>query len=97
MIVLILENAPPGFRGVLTQWLLEVKAGVYVGNASAAVRERLWKKVRQNMDAGAALMIFSAQTEQGFQIVMHNQPERKVVDFDGLSLIARTVKDRGSG
>ena len=49
------------------------------------------------MDAGAALMIFSAQTEQGFQIVMHNQPERKVVDFDGLSLIARTVKGRGSG
>lgn len=93
MTVLILERAAPGFRGEVTQWLLEVKAGVYVGTISAAVRQRLWKKVRENMNSGAALLIYSAATEQGFQMEMHNLPERKVVDFEGISLIARTVAE----
>lgn len=93
MTVLILERAAPGFRGEVTQWLLEVKAGVYVGTISAAVRQRLWKKVRENMNSGAALLIYSAATEQGFQMEMYNLPERKVVDFEGISLIARTVAE----
>lgn len=92
MTVLILENAETGFRGEITQWLLEVKAGVYVGNISAAVRERVWKKVVSNMPGGAAMMIYSAPTEQGFEIEMHNLPERKVVDFEGIYLIAREIK-----
>ena len=92
MTVLILENAETGFRGEVTQWLLEVKAGVYVGNISAAVRERLWKKVKKSMQNGAALMIHSAQTEQGFAIEMFNMPERKVVDLEGLYFISHSVK-----
>ena len=31
MIVLILERVPVGLRGELTRWLLEAKAGVFVG------------------------------------------------------------------
>ena len=93
MTVLVLENAPPGFRGEVTQWLLEVKAGVYVGNMASSVRERLWKKVQQRVDVGAALIIYSAACEQGFKMDMHRIPERKVSDFDGISLITRTVNE----
>ena len=92
MTVLILENAEIGFRGEVTQWLLEVKAGVYIGNISAAVRERLWNRVKANMETEAALLIYSAANEQGFCMEMHNVPKRKVVDFEGLSLIARKVE-----
>ena len=95
MTVLLLERADPGFRGEVTQWLLEVKAGVYAGTISEAVRERLWKKVQENMRSGAALLIDSAATEQGFQMEMHPIPERKVVDCEGISLIARTVAGTG--
>lgn len=93
MTVLVLENAECGFRGEITQWLLEVKAGVYVGNVSAAVRNRIWKKVQLEMNDGAGLMIYSAATEQGFEIVMHNLPERKVVDFEGIYLIGRETNE----
>jgi CRISPR-associated protein Cas2 len=91
MTVLILENMSPGFRGEVTQWLLEVKAGVFVGNISAGVRQRLWKKVQDNVNDGAALIIYSAQNEQGFQMDVCRTPERSVVDLEGIFLIKRIV------
>ncbi len=45
MIVLILEKVPTSLRGELTRWLLELKAGVFVGKVSAMVRDRLWEHV----------------------------------------------------
>lgn len=87
MVVIVMENASEGIRGELTRWFLEVKAGTFVGNISAAVRQRLWSKVCDCPDAGAALMIFSAQTEQGFAIEMCHEPRRSVVDMEGLTLI----------
>ncbi len=91
MTVLILENVTPGFRGEVTQWMLEIKAGVYVGSISAGVRTRLWDKVRNNIGEGAALIIYSAQNEQGFAMEVCNTPERDVIDMEGLYLIRRIV------
>lgn len=94
MTVLILENVSPGFRGEITQWLLELKAGVYVGNISAAVRGRLWAKVQNNTNVGAALVIYSAQNEQGFMIDVCRTPERSVIDMEGILLIKKTIQTR---
>jgi len=94
MTVLILENVSPGFRGEVTQWLLEVKAGVYVGNISAGVRTRLWKKVQENVSSGAALIIYSAQNEQGFEMDVCHTPERSVIDMEGIYLIKRIFSSR---
>ncbi len=91
MTVLILENVPTGFRGEITQWLLEVKVGVFIGNITATVRDRLWNKVKQETDVGAGLIVYSAQTEQGFLMDMFNTPKRKVVDMEGIYLISRAV------
>lgn len=93
MTVLILENVSPGFRGEVTQWLLEIKAGVYVGNISAAVRQRLWEKVNDSVGDGAALLLYSAQNEQGFNLEVCRTPERSVIDMEGIYLIKRTVND----
>ena len=71
--------------------MLEVKAGVYVGNISAGVRTRLWDKVQNSIGEGAALIIYSAQNEQGFAIEVCRTPERDVVDMEGLYLIRRIV------
>lgn len=35
MLVVVTENVPPRLRGRLAIWLLEVRAGVYVGDVSA--------------------------------------------------------------
>ena len=39
MLVVITEDVPPRLRGRLAVWLLEVRAGVYVGDVSRRVRE----------------------------------------------------------
>lgn len=87
MVMIVLENVAPGLRGELTQWLLEVKAGVLVGNINATIRDLLWDKVQAQSFGGSALMLFSADTEQGFAMRIFGDPRRSVVDFDGISLI----------
>ena len=42
MLVIVLENAPPRLRGRLAIWLLEIRAGVYIGNYSVKVRDHIW-------------------------------------------------------
>ena len=34
MIIMILENVPVGLRGELSRWLIEPRAGVFVGHVS---------------------------------------------------------------
>lgn len=87
MMVLVLERVPAGVRGELTRWLLEPRAGVFVGRVSAMVRDRLWERVCRGVKEGAAVLVYSADTEQGFALRVHGDPRRAVVDFDGLALI----------
>lgn len=52
MVVLVLERVPVSLRGELTRWLLEVRAGVFVGDVSAMVREKLWELVEEKAREG---------------------------------------------
>ena len=92
MNVMILENVPVSLRGELTRWLLEVKAGVFVGNVSAMVRDRLWKKVCADSKGGACMMLWSANNEQGFNIDFWGATSRIVTDWEGLKLLTRPSK-----
>lgn len=40
MTVIVLVAAPPGLRGHLTRWMVEVQAGVFVGNPGRRIRYR---------------------------------------------------------
>lgn len=90
MVVLILECVPVGLRGELTRWLLEPKAGVFVGRVSAMVRERLWAKVCEESGTGGCIMVHSANTEQGYRILSSGRTSRTFGDFDGLQLVRIT-------
>lgn len=87
MIVLILERVPAGLRGELTRWLLELRAGVFVGKVSAMVRDKLWERVCEGMKGGGGLLVYHADTEQGFAIRYWGETDRKVEEFDGLQLL----------
>ena len=93
MIVLILSRCPPGFRGDVTKWLLEVNTGVYVGKISARVRDLLWKRVCDHCKSGEAIMVFSARNEQGFSFYVHNT-KWKPTDFDGIILPKKPLPSR---
>ena len=89
MTVMVLSNVPPGLRGELSKWMVEVSAGVYVGKLSAAVRERLWVRVRQYSRTGTATLVQTTNTEQGYVMETIGDPSYRVRDFDGLQLVTR--------
>ena len=93
MVVLVTEGLKPGFRGELTKWLLEAKAGVFVGNVSAAIRDILWDKVIEQSE-GSSVMVYSSDTEQGFSMRMFGTPARSVVDIEGILLIKTTLESK---
>lgn len=88
MVVLITTACPPGLRGFVTRWLLEISPGVFVGHVSARVRDKLWNKTVALCQDGRALLVYSARNEQRLSFRVHRH-DWEVVDFDGLSLIRR--------
>lgn len=88
MNVLVLSAVPEGLRGHVTRWLLEISPGVFVGRLSKRVRERLWDSVTANLKSGRAILVSSAQNEQGMQFLTHGDPWRPT-DFEGLTLMVR--------
>ncbi len=87
MLVIVLENAPPRLRGRLAVWLLEVRAGVYVGQYSRRVREHIWANVEEGIEDGNAVIAWSAKTEAGFEFKTLGANRRMPVDFDGVQLV----------
>lgn len=88
MVVIVLTAVPIGLRGVLTKYLLEISAGVFVGRVSARVRDAIWARIIEMCDNGRAIMAFSANNEQGLEFKVHRH-DWEVVDLDGLRLIRR--------
>ncbi|ADJ28312.1 type I-E CRISPR-associated endoribonuclease Cas2e [Nitrosococcus watsonii] len=88
MLVIVVENAPPRLRGRLALWLLEARAGVYVGDLSRRVREMIWRQVEEGIEEGNAVMIWSTNTESGFDFATLGQNRRMPVELDGLKLVS---------
>lgn len=86
MVVMVLERVPASVRGELTRWMLELHAGVFVGDVSALVRDKLWEAVCQKMAGGAGLLAYDSDTEQGFAFRFWGATTKVIEDFDGLNL-----------
>lgn len=88
MLVIVVENVPPRLRGRLAVWLLEVRAGVYVGDLSKRVREMIWNQVTEGCEDGNVVMIWRTNTESGFDFVTHGANRRVPVEWDGVKLVS---------
>lgn len=88
MLVIVTENVPARLRGRLALWLLEVRAGVYVGTVSKKVREMLWEHVEAGYEDGNVVMAWSANNESGYDLLTLGTNRRVPVDFDGLKLVS---------
>jgi CRISPR-associated protein Cas2 len=88
MLVIVVENVPPRLRGRLALWLLEVRAGVYVGDYSRRVREMIWQQINAGIEDGNAVMIWSTNTESGFDFLTLGKNRRIPVELDGLKLVS---------
>lgn len=96
MLVIVVENAPPRLRGRLAVWLLEIRAGVYVGNYSAKVREEIWRQVEAGIEDGNAVIAWRENNEAGFDFKTLGANRRVPVELDGTKLVS-FLPEAGSG
>lgn len=87
-LVVVTENVPPRLRGRLAVWLLEVRAGVYVGDVTRRVREMIWEQCDKMREDGNIVMAWAASTESGFDFQTQGDNRRTPVEFDGLRLVS---------
>ena len=88
MLVIVVENAPPRLRGRLAIWLLEVRAGTYVGKVSRRIREMIWNQVVKGIEDGNAVMVWSTNTESGYDVMTLGKNRRIPVEMDGIKLVS---------
>lgn len=96
MMIVATEGAPAALRGRLALWLVEARAGLYVGNYGARVREMIWATVMTGIKDGNAVMAWASRRESGYEMLMCGLNRRTVVDLDGLLAVANAV-DEGKG
>lgn len=87
MLVVVTEAVPPRLRGRLAVWLLEVRAGVYVGDVSRRIREMVWHQVNELAESGNVVMAWATNTESGFDFITYGENRRMPIDLDGLRLV----------
>jgi len=86
--VIVVENAPPRLRGRLAVWLLEIRAGVYVGVYSRRTRDMIWKQVVDGIGDGDGIIAWAAPNDAGFDFDTVGKNRRRPVDFDGIKLVS---------
>ena len=84
--VITLKKVPQALRGDLTKWMQEITTGVYIGNFNTKVREKLWKRVKENVKDGEATLSFAYRNEIGYQFDTHNTSFSNI-DMDGIPLV----------
>ena len=87
MLVIVTEAVPDRLRGYLSRWLLQIRAGVFIGDYSVRVRERLWEVVCREIGFGNAVMAWSAPNESGFDFCTVGENARKQMELDGMKLV----------
>jgi CRISPR-associated protein Cas2 len=88
MLMVVTEAVPPRLRGRLAVWLLEVRAGVYIGDVSRRIREMIWEQINAMAEGGNVVMAWSTNTESGFDFVTYGSNRREPMDMDGMRLVS---------
>lgn len=87
MLIVVTENVPPRLRGRLAVWLLEIRAGVYLGDVSKRIREMIWDQINAMAEDGNVAMAWSSNHESGFDFQTYGENRRIPIDDDGLRLV----------
>ena len=88
MLVIVVENVPPRLRGRLALWLVEMRAGVYVGKVSSRIREMIWSHIEKGVEDGNAVMAWTTNTESGYDFLTLGPNRRIPKEMDGLRLVS---------
>ncbi len=92
MTIIILEKVSSALKGELSKWLIEIATGVFIGNISALVRDKLWGKCIEKCNNGRVTMAWKTNNEQGFDFNNYNDNRRIPIDIEGVKLILKPPK-----
>lgn len=84
--VITIKNIKPSLRGDLSKWMQEISTGVYIGNCNSKIREKLWKRVKENITDGEATLSYYCNNEIGYSFETYNS-DRKIFDYEGIPLV----------
>ena len=87
LLVIVTENIPPRLRGRLSIWLLEIRAGVYVGNIHKRGRLLLEDQIIEGRENGNVVMTWQEDNEIGFDFKNYGSNRRVAKMFDDLKLV----------
>ena len=68
--------------------MIEPKSGIFLGRMTARLRDKLWAKAVAGSKGGACLQAWNSPSEQGFVVRTFGDTSRKIVDLEGLHLVA---------
>ena len=88
MLVIVTENVPHRLRGFLSRLLLEIRAGVYVGDFSVKVRDEVWEVVCKEVEHGNAVIAWSTNNEAGYAFDTCGKNRRNPIEVDGFPLVS---------
>ena len=89
MVVISLDRSPQRLRGVLSRYLLEVKAGTFVGRVDVRIRDLLWEKVLKLSGVSTTgVMIWREPTEQGYAFRTHGKGRYQPTRIDGIWVVS---------
>jgi CRISPR-associated protein Cas2 len=88
MTVLVANDTPPAIRGLLKRWFIEPRPNVFVGTVNRKTRDKTLAYVLRNAPGLGLLMIASERNCQGFEIRTWGDTNRRLIDFNGVQLIA---------
>ena len=94
MLVIVVENVPPRLRGRLAVWMIEIRAGVYIGKISRRVRDMIWEQVCDGIGEGNAVMAWTTSTESGYDFLTYGSNRRIPKEMDGLKLVSFLPENR---
>lgn len=88
MTVVVVENVEPKLRGRLSILMIEVRAGVYIGDLSKVAREIAWLNVCEGLGSGSAVISWASNNESGFEFQIIGENRRSSVEYDGICLVS---------
>ncbi len=88
VVVVVTENVPPRLRGRLAVWLVEIRAGLFIGDAGRRLREIIWELCSENVEQGNIVMAWGTNSESGYDFQTLGSNRRRPVEFDGLRLVS---------
>ena len=93
MTIMILERVTTSLRGELSKWLIEVQAGVFVGNINVVIQQALWERALARAESGSVTMIWRTNTEQGFDVKTWQSKDYRPINIEGIWLTLRPSTD----